>query len=258
MSSQQWNPLCQIGRSATQFRDPATPAALWAHSGVDGHHVSGIDRNRCCVIPRKGEIEMMKFVIAAGLTVAMVAAASAADLPARSRSISRRRSARCPSASPRSGNPPSARLRSPHGTERFRWISWKGEACPIDRRDIDRPDCACLGDWRSRLCWRAISRQLPHKRPTRAVDRKASVSTGSLSASPMRPRLGTRPRRRSRRRHRQHGTPRPKALTTSTSAPGRQRAGDMPSSGMARPASGRSRSRASRPRGTRSSTSLVI
>jgi hypothetical protein len=81
MPPQQWNPLCHIGRSATQFRDPATSAALWAHSGVDGHGVSGINRNRCCVVPRKGEIEMMKFVIAAGLTVAMVAAASAADMP---------------------------------------------------------------------------------------------------------------------------------------------------------------------------------
>jgi hypothetical protein len=57
-------------------------AALRAHSKVDDHSVSKENRvYRCLVLLSRRRDTVMKFVIVAGATLAMVVAASAADLP---------------------------------------------------------------------------------------------------------------------------------------------------------------------------------
>jgi hypothetical protein len=57
-------------------------AALWAHSKVDAHLVSEKKQGDSChaLLSRRRDT-VMKFVIVAGATLALVATASAADLP---------------------------------------------------------------------------------------------------------------------------------------------------------------------------------
>jgi hypothetical protein len=72
--------VCQMYRTVELFLEPGLFAALWSHSGVHGRK----DRR---LSPRSflswGEKYVKKIVIAVGATLALVTAASAADLPRR-------------------------------------------------------------------------------------------------------------------------------------------------------------------------------